>query len=442
MNDLSIQLTPVEPLDSSGSINLRIAIGETVLTRLVRGNSPNASYSLCCPSAPLAFWFADNWWRHRWESKPVKLSAEWRMAHEMTAIGHGNAWPNVTLWGDRERVMLISKADPPGIVGPVRFLTNAITYVPAAAFEVAIDSMLENARDIVPREQRNPLSALLRALQDERADQDIAAWRRLEAVNGYRPDEGPDDLIESLLALEERFLPADVEEASAAGAGDASAERLNAALAAAEGGAEVDFTDALRMTGSHANVTERLEPWVTAEAAAQALRNAMGQGVTPLRQKALSDLLGMSAKDLSGQTLSQAAPYALRLAPEGKAQTLLLTARRAHHRRFQAARALGDAIWSGCSALGAISTLGSARQKFQRAFAAALLCPTQGLLEFLDSTNPSDEDIAEAAHHFHVSEKTVRSVLVNKHIIERHRLGRPLIEPQDPLPFDALADAA
>jgi CBS domain-containing protein len=442
MNDLSIALTAVQPPDPDGSVDLKIKVGETVLTHLLRGPNRVASESLRCPSAPLAFWFADNWWRHRWESKPTKPSADWRMAHEMMAIGHGNAWPNVTLWGDRERVMLISKADASGIAGPVRFLTNAVTYAPATAFEAAIDTMLEHACRIVPREQRESLSALLAALRDERADSDIAAWRRLEAVNGYRPDEAPDGLVEALLTLEGRFLAADVEEASAAAAGEASAERLNAALTAAEKGTKVDFAQALRMAGPHARAVERLEPWVMAEAAAQALRGALGRGVEPLRRQALSDLLGMSASHLEKEPAAQAAPYALRLAPEGKVQTVLLTAKWAHDRRFQAARALGDAIWSEGSALGVVSTLGSARQKFQRAFAAALLCPEQGLVEFLDSADPSDGDITEAARHFHVSERTVRSVLVNKHIIDRHCLGRPLVDPQDSLSLDALADAA
>ncbi len=179
-----------------------------------------------------------------------------------------------------------------------------------------------------------------------------------------------------------------------------------------------------------------------AEAAAQALRGKLGQGLKPLLRKALADLLGMSASQLDQQSAARPAAYALRLAPEGKPQTLLLTAKWSHDRRFQAARALGDAIWSEGSALGVVSTLGSARQKFQRAFAAALLCPEQGLVEFLGNADPSDGDITEAARHFHVSETTVRSVLVNKHIIDRHRLGRPLVDPQGPLSLDALADAA
>lgn len=442
MNDVSFALSAIQPPDLDGSAELEIRVGQTVLTRLLRSHGRVADCSLRCPSAPLAFWFADNWWRHRWESRPIKPSADWRMAHEMMAIGHGNAWPNVTLWGDRERVMLVSKADAPGVVGPVRFLNSAITYAPAAEFETAIDTMLDRACHIVPNAQRESLVALLGVLRDERADPGVSGWRRLEAVNGYLPDQAPESLIEDLLALEDRFSVADVEEAAAAAAGEASAERLNAALMAAERGAKVEFSEALEMTRSRVPATERLEPWIMAEASAQMLRDASGHGVAPLRQKVLSELLGMSSRHMASQTVSEAAPYALRLAEPGKPQVVLLTAKWAHDRRFQAARMLGDAIWSGCSALGVVSTLGSVRQKFQRAFAAALLCPAEGLLEFFGSAAPSDEDIGGAARHFHVSEKTVRSVLVNKDMIERHRLGSPLVDPQGSLSLDALTEAA
>jgi Zn-dependent peptidase ImmA (M78 family) len=89
-----------------------------------------------------------------------------------------------------------------------------------------------------------------------------------------------------------------------------------------------------------------------------------------------------------------------------------------------------------------MSNVATARQKFQRAFAAALLCPEEGLVEFLGTTEPTDSDIAAAARHFHVNEKTVRSVLVNKHLMERRRLGQPLNDPLDASRVDELADAA
>jgi len=103
---------------------------------------------------------------------------------------------------------------------------------------------------------------------------------------------------------------------------------------------------------------------------------------------------------------------------------------------------LGDAIWSKLSPLGPISRTATARQKFQRAFAASILCPAAGLISFVGHENPSDEDISAAARHFHVSERVVRSVLVNKRLMDRQRLKLTLNYPEGSQGIEELADAA
>ena len=78
--------------------SLRIRLGDSVLTRLVRrgGNAPDDW--LEAPPVPLAFWFIDNWWRIRWEPTPHgDLNAEWRLAHHLSSVGAGYHWPNVSI---------------------------------------------------------------------------------------------------------------------------------------------------------------------------------------------------------------------------------------------------------------------------------------------------------------------------------------------------------
>ena len=42
----------------------------------------------------LAEWFAWNWWRLRYESKPIgKPNNEWLMTHDMSSVGAGYVWP-------------------------------------------------------------------------------------------------------------------------------------------------------------------------------------------------------------------------------------------------------------------------------------------------------------------------------------------------------------
>ena len=442
MSTLQISLRALKPADPDGIAELEMQAGNVVLTALLRPGQNASTTSLRIPAADLAFWFAENWWRLRWESKPPVISPGWRMAHEMPAIGNGHAWPRVTIWGDRERVLLISRADAAGVAGPVRFLTNAVAFATAIDFEGAVDRMFAQAQEIVPTDDRKTLQALLSALGQERADRDNATWRRLEAINGYGPDEAPEALITALLQLEEHFSAPDVEEAAAAAAGAASAETLKKMVQAAETAAEVNFAEALHATRLDRENADRFEPWVMAEAAATTLRTKRGLDVKPLRNKVLADLAGMSSRYLETHSVAGDTLYALRLARKGERSRLLLTARWAHDRRFQLARAIGDAIWTNGSSLGAISGLASSRQKFQRAFAAGLLCPEAGLMAFFETSHPTDEDIAAAARHFHVSERTVRTVLVNKHLMERRRLGQPLTDPLDGGQVDELANAA
>ena len=143
MTHFQIALEELPPPNPDGIAGLLMRVGDTVLTSVVRSGSAKDA-SLRIPAGPLAFWVAENWWRLRWEPKATPPLDAWRMSHEMPAIGHGHAWPRVTIWGDRDRVMLVSRADPPGLVGPVRFTTNAVTFVPAAEFETALDEYLLN----------------------------------------------------------------------------------------------------------------------------------------------------------------------------------------------------------------------------------------------------------------------------------------------------------
>lgn len=440
MSVFSISLHSYADPNPDGICRAELRVGDVVLTRLVRAGSEDTAINI--PIAPLAYWFAENWWRLRWEPRPQKQTNSWRMAHEMSAIGYGHAWPRVTIWGDRERVMLLARAEAPGIAAPVRFLTNAVLFTQGTDFERTTDAFFEQATDATPPNEALGLRNLVAALNQERQDIELSRWRRLEAVSGFDADKAPESLISALCELETRYLSEDVEEAVAAAPGPTSAQKLECTLEAAKQAAPVQFDRSLYASRSNLKSTDRLQPWMIAESTARELRRDLNLGVRPLLNRSLGEVAGVSERFLGNHPGMPQHPYALRLSPSDSQSTVLLTARWSHDRRFQMARAIGDAIWSGASELGAISSLSSSRQKFQRSFAAALLCPAEGLREYLGAQDPEDADIAAAARHFHVNEKTVRTVLVNKRLMERQRLGQPLSDPFDPSRLDEIADAA
>lgn len=427
---------------------LEIRLGDAVLTRLLRPGSNAENTELRIPPGPLGIWFAENWWRLRWECRPLGgFTPEWREAHDMAAIGAGHAWPSIAFWGEGQRVMVFAKADPPGVMGPVRFLQDALSFIPGKSFETGVDSLLEAIDGMLVGEGRDHFRSLINALNEERKDAKAGAWRRLEAINGFDPDEAPESLISTLLDLSKRFGNADVEEAAAAHPGVESASIIKNLVedsASDKRFAEVDFKEAV----DKVSILPRAgrEPWRMAESAASGLRQALGVGESPLLNGPLAELAKTVRNVLkTRQQADDVAAYGVRLASKA-GQRVLLRAHWGHDRRFELMRALGDAIWSEISPLGPLSQAGTERQKFQRAFAASILCPLSALKNYLGeaepNADPSDADIAAAARRFHVSERVVRSVLVNKRMMDRTRIDIPANLAPAGTPVQDIADAA
>ncbi len=166
--------------------------------------------------------------------------------------------------------------------------------------------------------------------------------------------------------------------------------------------------------------------WEIAEEAATAVRHGLGVGEGPLRNRRLAELLNTSTDRFrSDESESSGLGYGIRLrqGDEGK-NVATLNARWSQGRRFDWCRILGDAIWSGNDALGPVTRIRTGRQKFQRAFAQSLLCPYEDLLSYINTDYPSEDDISAAARHFHVSERVIQTVLVNKRKIPRQQFDQ------------------
>lgn len=91
-------------------------------------------------------------------------------------------------------------------------------------------------------------------------------------------------------------------------------------------------------------------------------------------------------------------------------------------RRFELYRTVKDMVWSDNDVTRPNTTIKSARQEFQRAFAPAYLCPFVDVHEYINTDNPDEEDVQAAAHDFHVSERLVQTVRVDNNVLDRHSL--------------------
>ena len=91
----------------------------------------------------------------------------------------------------------IAQSDPIGVVGPVRYLTDALLFVSSLTYEAAVDELPDecNGHALLRTAADKPaLRAQVHALGIERGDPNIAAWRRMEARLGFDPDEAPDEV--------------------------------------------------------------------------------------------------------------------------------------------------------------------------------------------------------------------------------------------------------
>ena len=102
---------------------------------------------------------------------------------------------------------------------------------------------------------------------------------------------------------------------------------------------------------------------------------------------------------------------------------VLVTSSIGDSQRFYLAQLIGAALAAPVDQhVLPVTDAGTALQKFERAFAQALLCPWADLDAFTDESGTDDDGIAEASAYFEVSELLVRSALVNKEKIPRGRL--------------------
>lgn len=419
--EIDVQFDPQREVDSPQRIAVRC--DGVTLTRLLRPREKEPDDYLMAPPAHLAVWLAENWWRLRWECVPPgDIEPVWRLAHEMSSIGAGYAWPQASIWSEGDRIGIFARPDPSGVVGPARFLATTLTFIPAAAFEMGVDRFFE----IVCSERAEgtcleTLNSLLSELTAERGDPEIADWRRLEAQLGFDPDKVPEALMKALAALIDRYGRAGVEEAVMAEPGLDAPKILDKEIAAARASHwNCNFAHALKAVES---IQHRPTdpPWVAAEAVARSLRVAMGVESLPLKNRLLAELLGVSDRLFRSVNYAEGnLPYGIRVrTQDGTKETLALRSRASRDRRFEAARALGDTIWAASDPIGPLAKSKTARQKFQRAFAQSLLCPFDDLMGYFRTDRPTEEDVTAAAQHFHVSERVIQTVLVNKHVVKR-----------------------
>lgn len=404
----------LRPDSDTAEITLRL--GNTVISRVADTRQGTNRDYFRASATSLAFWMADNWWRLRWETVNARIpSNEWRLRHELNSANGGALWPPVMIYSSSDRIAFAPSAGRRPMDGPQTYFDFDFTMVGADEYELELDGFFKIVLEHCAHLKDGPLlRELLGQINTERADPELAAWRRLEACLGFDPDSAPDEVVNGLIDLENVAGEDGVEEAAHAHPGEESAESLRLVI-------EATRTSTLHVDLSMANVLAKKDiilgrgsPWQMAEAAAVELRQIIGASHGPLSNRILADIFSTRWMELKNATATaRNLKYGARIV-EGDSSRIALQNTNPRDRRFELVRQLGDAIWCGDSEFGVVSRAKTDRQKFQRAFANSLLCPFDDLERELDVNNLTEEAMRNAAKSFKVNPSIIRNQLVYK----------------------------
>jgi hypothetical protein len=332
------------------------------------------------------------------------------------------------IYGTGARVVLSPPFGYSVSSGPIRFIeVSRVCSIDGKVFEDCLDKFFSSVVDLCSQAQDGAaLYTLLQQLRYERDDQELAAWRSLEARLGYDPDEAPDGLINTLSEMESRLGEHAIEEAAVAAPGARASSALKEAVEASEASpllANLQVSDAVDLSASPGPAS----PWQLGEFAASKVRDAIGALEGPILGHAFGDILRVPWKQLkAAPATAQKLEYAAHLRQGGMLARLALQTKNPSDRRFELSRMIGDSIWSVAEEFGVVSRAKTERQKFQRAFAQSLLCPFSELHKRIDLSGPTEEQIESAAKYFHVRPSVVHTLLVNKGALPRETLAERL----------------
>jgi hypothetical protein len=414
-----------DPRRANTAAEFILLINEVPATRLLDMWSKTVTDRARLPLYPLAEWFAVNWWRLHAEA-PFEAGgrppADWRLTHDLGAVGGGFVWPRVRFASDGVAIQASARALRNAPWEPVRHLNDIpVTPIATEVFDQAVDEfvaiVIQRLEDL--RVCAEPLVTIWADVLAERSDPEVAEWRRWEARLGYAADEAPEDVMWEVKAFSERV------------GADAMAE-LAPLLRPQEATNLKRFNDLALAPGIEAHlplapaglvVPEGTPPWEIGRGLSYHIRNQAGLGTGPLDDDVLTKLLGVGREAFDELMVSGAnVGLGVRLAQQNKT-VLHFRKRNPHGRRFEAARFLADHLVSSVQDIWLpLTDRATARQKIQRAFAAELLAPIEELKEFVGDDRLS-ERIEDAGEYFGISPLAIRSHLANHGLLSTEEVA-------------------
>lgn len=395
--------------------HIEVEVAGLVVTELQDQLAKTVRGAVVAPAYDLALWFASNWWRLRWEPRASAVDTDWRLSHSLAGAGGGTIWPTVDMWSTGETVRFVSTPTSGSGTEPIRYLQGGTRRVTADVFETGIDRFVDAVVDRVVTLVRSgtELEAIWAQVTSERANPELAAWRRVEAKLGFDPDEAPERLITELEQLADEVGEAAMEEV-AISAGRNAPVVLRSLTEALITSPKIRVPNAAPIQEFARRVpVDPRRPWIRGLEAARVARNTWSVASGPISTAHLGDLLSLPESDIVELGPTDSVEIAGADRRDDGSIGVVLKRTRETGRRFALARLVGDHLLGPESDRLLPATHGlTTRQKLQRAFAQELLCPYADLASYVGDA-VGEEEIEAAADHFNVSPVLIDSTLRN-----------------------------
>lgn len=343
------------------------------------------------------------------------------MAHELASANQGFVWPTIMFATDGEGIQVWSSPSDQATELPVRYLNGSRfpSFIPKDDFRKEasgfIDAVLNRLRDC--GRKNTELATLWKLVCEEHADPKTARLRTFEAMMGYDPEECPQSLLKNMAKLADDVGEASLSELMSALAmgkefelrHEREIERFSE-LQGVEGKPDIPGAVLNHAEGASA-------PWMLAVQDAKSIRDYLGWGLEPVLNEQLFEALGISARAIEVYTPENTSRVLVAIPTSHRKIRFMPRKRHPTARRFEYARLLADCMFQRHGDGWFVSSdLGTYRQKYQRAFAAELLCPIEGVKSFMQG-DYSQSAIDDVAAHFDVSTTTVESLLASNQLL-------------------------
>ena len=404
-----------------------MSVDSRLITEVEDRHAKTVRKSIRASAYLLASWLVSNWWRLRWE--PYKesgsngLGLDWRLSHSVPATAGGYAWPPVTLASDGRSILLKCEADETpddAALAPIRYLNSFSIVVEPEGFESAIAGFVERvlARLDSLGCRETPLHSLWSDVREERKSEKKRSRRKLEALLGLDPDDNS-ELIDKLLDWQAKVGTHALEEIAAASESRHIQTELDKAKVVASSVktfAEITAFEVIK-TRLDKDAPSDAVPWKLGRRAANALREAWGLGKGPVSTRDIAERLQIPQAKV--EEFHPEAPFSLGV--RGKQEEklkLVLNRGHEHSRRFDLARLIGDHLMMETDDQWRPATRSlTARQKFQRAFAAEFLCLSDELAKQYPGpydVDQLDEITTRISEEYNVSQRVALNHLANR----------------------------